>query len=315
MEICSKISHPYEVKEVKDVKQHNKNIQIQHRQLSILYKDICNNCNKHGHNSHQCKIPITSFGVVVFRNNPIKGVREYLMICRKDTLGYIDFIRGKYTLINSYSNSNANTQILSPCLQYIFQMIKQMTTHEKHKLQTKTFQELWRELWGGDGNIQPQYKLEETTSRNKFNDLNNSGTLNELIRKCNRDYPAYEEPEYGFPKGRRGFGEKDYECGLRETVEETGMNEAHFVNIKNILPFSEVFMGSNYKNYKHQYYLMYMHYNNSLNTTNFERSEVSAMKWMSFDDCIISIRPYNIEKKRMLGCINTTIELYNTTKL
>jgi 8-oxo-dGTP pyrophosphatase MutT (NUDIX family) len=190
-------------------------------------------------------------------------------------------------------------------------MIKQMTTHEKHKLQTKTFQELWRELWGGDGNIQPQYKLEESNSRNKFNDLNN-GTLNELIRICNRDYPDYEEPEWGFPKGRRGFGEKDYECGLRETVEETGFPEHSFVNIKNILPFCETFIGSNYISYKHQYYLMYMHYNNSLNTTHFERSEVSAMKWMTFDECITSIRPYNVEKKRMLTSINTTIELYNT---
>ena len=306
MEICSSseiILQPYEVK---DVKQHNKNIQIQHRQLSILYKDICNNCSKHGHNSHQCKIPITSFGVVVFRNHPVNG-KEYLMICRKDTLGYIDFIRGKYTIVGEIKQPTVG----SPCLQYIMHMIKQMTIDEKHKLQTKTFQELWRELWGGDGNIQPQYKLEETTSRNKFNDLKNSGALNELIRISIRDFPAYEEPEYGFPKGRRGFGEKDYSAAIRETVEETGMNENSFVNIKNVLPFSEVFMGSNYHCYKHQYYLMYMHYNNSLNTTHFERSEVSAMKWMTFDECIQCIRPYNVEKKRMLTSINTTIELYN----
>jgi ADP-ribose pyrophosphatase YjhB (NUDIX family) len=190
-------------------------------------------------------------------------------------------------------------------------MIKQMTTDEKIKLQTKTFQECWCELWGGDGNIAPQYKIEETTSRNKFNDLKHNGTLDELIRICNRDYTIYEEPEYGFPKGRREFNEKDYDTALRETVEETGFEYNLFINIKNILPFTEVFLGSNYRNYKHSYYLMYMHYNNSFNTNNFERSEVSAMQWKTYEECIDCIRSYNIEKKRLLYNIENTIKQYN----
>ena len=299
---------------MEDVKQNNK----------MLYKDICNNCGKYGHNFHNCKMPITSFGVVVFRNNPERG-REYLMICRKDTLGYIDFIRGKYQCIENRTRpyneamgiQNNKSCILSPCFQYIMNMLKQMTTYEKIKLQTKTFQDLWYELWGGNGNIsvkknvQPQYKLEECISRNKFNDLKD-GTLDELIRICNRDYPAYNEPEFGFPKGRRSFNEKDFDCAIRETTEETGYPVNSFINIKNILPFEETFLGSNYKSYKHKYYLMYMKYENSLNTNNFEKSEVSDMRWMTFDDCNNCIRPYNIEKKRMLTQINNTIDLYNS---
>lgn len=285
---------------------------IKQKGLSILYKDICNNCGKYGHTMHSCKMPITSFGVVVFRNNPETG-REYLMICRKDTLGYIDLIRGKYQLLDNCISSNT----LSPCLQYIMNMLKQMTTDEKIKLQTKTFQYLWCELWGGDGNsssknnVHPQYKLEEYISRTKFNELKKNRILDELIRICNRDYPVFEEPEWGFPKGRRSFNEKDFDCAIRETTEETGYPANTFINIKNILSFNEVFCGSNYKSYKHSYYLMYMKYSESLNTNNFERSEVSSMEWMSFDDCMNKIRPYNIEKKRMLFNINTTINLYN----
>ena len=49
---------------------------MEQKGLSILYKDICNNCGKYGHTTHGCKMPITSFGVVVFRNNPETG-REY----------------------------------------------------------------------------------------------------------------------------------------------------------------------------------------------------------------------------------------------
>ena len=68
--------------------QHNKRPTLQ------INKDICNNCGKFGHLFRHCKNPIVSFGCVLFRIN--NNVREYLMICRKDTLGYIDFIREKY---------------------------------------------------------------------------------------------------------------------------------------------------------------------------------------------------------------------------
>jgi hypothetical protein len=61
-----------------------------------------------------CKIPITSFGIL-FRLNDA-GVREYLMIRRKDTLGFIDFMRGKYNIYNK-------------C--YILNMLKQMTNAKR----------------------------------------------------------------------------------------------------------------------------------------------------------------------------------------
>jgi len=32
-------------------------------------ENYCNNCGKYGHLYHQCKTPITSFGVIVFRMN------------------------------------------------------------------------------------------------------------------------------------------------------------------------------------------------------------------------------------------------------
>ena len=95
------------------------------------YFDVCNNCGKQGHTFKQCKNPITSFGVIVFRINPLQQ-REYLMIRRKDTLGYIDFMRGKYSASNQ---------------KYIFNMIEQMTIQEKYKLKKYTFDELWHDLW------------------------------------------------------------------------------------------------------------------------------------------------------------------------
>ena len=57
---------------------------------------FCNNCGKTGHAFHQCKIPITSIGVIALRN--IDDFIEVLMICRKDSLSFVDFMRGKYNL-------------------------------------------------------------------------------------------------------------------------------------------------------------------------------------------------------------------------
>mgnify|MGYP003326939511 CR=1 FL=1 len=66
--------------------------------LNSLRNNICNNCGKQGHMFHQCKLPITSYGLIAFRyaNNDI----EYLMIRRKDSFGYVDFVRGKYRVDN-----------------------------------------------------------------------------------------------------------------------------------------------------------------------------------------------------------------------
>ncbi len=30
--------------------------------------NACNNCGKQGHSFHQCKLPITSYGIIAFRD-------------------------------------------------------------------------------------------------------------------------------------------------------------------------------------------------------------------------------------------------------
>jgi len=258
-------------------------------------QQYCNNCGKQGHLYHQCKIPITSIGLIAFRfhNNEI----QYLMICRKDTLGYIDFMRGKYSIFNK---------------DYIMNMLKQMTNEEKKKLKTKTFEELWLEIWGTKS-ISSQYKSEESISYEKFNALRNGITgknaydLSSMVDESN-EYSIWEEPEWGFPKGRRNFQEKDFDCALREFNEETGYPIRNIATIQNIYPFEEIFTGSNYKSYKHKYYLAFMKDEYTIEMNDYERSEVSKMEWKSFADCIRSIRPYNLEKLRMLTNINYTLK-------
>jgi 8-oxo-dGTP pyrophosphatase MutT (NUDIX family) len=135
--------------------------------------------------------------------------------------------------------------------------------------------------------------------------------LESIIDESNQ-YDSFDEAEWGFPKGRRNYQERDYDCAMREMMEETGFHLRHLKNIKNLLPFEEIFLGSNYKSYKHKYYLMYIAYEHTVDHTmnNFERAEVSCMQWKTFDDCLRSIRPYNIEKKRMLYNIESCMNRY-----
>merc|ERR1712167_450966 len=102
---------------------------------------------------------------------------------------------------------------------------------------------------------------------------------------------GWVETEWGFPKGRRNYNEKDLTCAIREFEEETGYKNDDFNIIYNILPYEEIFTGSNFKSYKHKYFICKLK-NNVVNKTGFQKSEVSDMQWKSYKECLDSIRPY-----------------------
>jgi ADP-ribose pyrophosphatase YjhB (NUDIX family) len=266
----------------------------------LKYEHFCNNCGKNGHMFNQCKLPITSFGVISFRMNH-DNKYEFLMIRRKDTLGYIDFMRGKYSVNDK---------------DYIINLVKQMTIEEKMKIKTTDFDELWKNVWGKSEQLSNQYKSEQYDSMDKFNKLkagvisNNVFYTIDTIILESETAEQWTEPEWGFPKGRRNYYEKDYDCALREFFEETGYNPKLLKNIHNILPFEEIFTGSNYKSYKHKYYLMFMNYENSIIKTKYEETEVSEISWKTLEECVFSIRHYNLEKIKLISNIHTCLMKY-----
>ncbi len=151
---------------------------------------FCNNCGKVGHLFHQCKLPITSIGVICFR--VINNNFELLLIRRKDSLSFLDFMRGKYNLEN---------------YDYIKKLFNRMTKNELNLLLNNDFDYLWNNLWGN--NINNVYKNEEKLSKIKFNKLKNGYLINNininmknLIQESNS---VYNFPEWGFPKGRRNY--------------------------------------------------------------------------------------------------------------
>jgi 8-oxo-dGTP pyrophosphatase MutT (NUDIX family) len=259
---------------------------------------ICNNCGKQGHMFHQCKMPIISYGIILFKNS-LEGL-QFLMLRRKDSFGYIDFIRGKYSLYN---------------LNQIINIIDEMSIAEKHKILTVPFETLWSEMWS-DANSYNQYKNEEFSSNKKFENLKEGIligykmlTIKNIIEMSQT---SWNETEWEFPKGRRNPKEKDLDCALREFEEETGINANDITIIENMLPFEEIFIGSNHQSYKHKYFLACMEHpteaNNNLN--NFQKTEVSKLEWKTLDKCLESIRPYNLEKKHIITNINKVLQEY-----
>ena len=250
--------------------------------MEYSYK-FCNNCGYNGHVFHQCKYPITSNGILAFRYNK---EYEFFLVRRRNTLGFVEFMRGKYNLQNP---------------KYIENLIDEMTVKEKNDILTKPFNTLWEELWGSIIGI--QYRSEESSSKMKFNKLKED--IKSMILRSETNW---EEPEWGIPKGRRNYKENDFMCAKREFCEETGYTEKNLIYIENIHPIQEIFTGSNFKSYKHKYFICKIEYD-TINPK-FQECEISSSGWFTYEECKKKIRPYNIEKVDIIKNLNTILINY-----
>jgi 8-oxo-dGTP pyrophosphatase MutT (NUDIX family) len=269
-------------------------------------QQMCTNCGEYGHTTKQCPQPITSYGVILFRvkggwnqvdclldsETTINGLEdvqpniEYLLIQRKDSLGFIDIIRAKYNIND---------------IPYISQQIRGMTRNEQEKLLNESFDVIWEQMWGPCVQGSNLYKHEKEQSRIKLDLLRNgSPSLSEIIKTVNH---AWDTPEWGFPKGRRDPHETGYFCALRELWEETGISEREIIPIKNLESISEVFFGSNHIQYCHKYYVMYMPCEKTIavDTSNkIMNREIGDIRWCSLEEGSQLIRSDNIEKREIL---------------
>ena len=259
----------------------------------------CGNCGKLGHTYRKCKLPITSCGIILYKNNKffeevmdedgnITNNHEryyFLLIRRKDTLGYVEFLRGKYDEMNE---------------EYLVKIFNTMTISEIERLKTLDFEQLWNELWSHRNN--KQYQVEYDNSKSKFQNLI-SGKYLDLDTIIDKAEINYTEKEWGFPKGRRNIKESDYDCAMREFQEETGFIENEYTILKNIKPVEEIFYGSNDIRYKHIYYIAECLSEKKIKVdpeNRFQVTEIGGIEWFNLNDSVDKIRPYNIEKKLVL---------------
>lgn len=298
-------------------------------------KYYCNNCGKYGHVFQKCSQPINSYGIIAF----IKHENQYkfLMICRKDSFGYTDFVRGKYSpekitelqkKIDEMSNDEKNI---------LLNFVKTSKTDQE----VETFFEyLWKEKWGPhdetthhaveyNGKIyynsmdDKQFKNEELTSLKKFitikNGINYNGKSFNLHDLLLASKTNWTENEWEFPKGRRNYPhEDDKNCALREFAEETGIDQDQLHTLDNMLPYEELFIGTNGKQYKYNYYLAFLNISKELNNVDinslfpsFQKNEVSKIGFKTLDECIHSIRPNCKERINLIKEIYNVLNIYN----
>lgn len=292
----------------------------------------CINCGKRGHSFRECSEPITSFGIVALkfpkdhaiystseefdRDNLITHIGlgvglkdketitvkkeedskvDVLMIMRKQSLGYVEFLRGKYKDI-----------------ELVKILIDQMTMDERDKLRSLEFDDLWDDLWSGQKN--KQYVSELDYAKIKFQTIKIVGfegkKLNELLSECTT---TFSEPEWGFPKGRRSIHESEFSAALREFREETGWGfyRKPPYCLRDIPCIIEQYVGSNGIKYRQIYYIgicdpeseVYLDEMNKVQTR-----EVGNIGWFSFEDATKKIRETSNEKINVIKQLNLRMD-------
>lgn len=279
----------------------------------------CANCGRHGHVYRVCNLPISSFGVICYRIR--SDGPQYLMVQRKDSLCYVEFVRGKYSLQNRG---------------YILKLLSNMTAQERERLRSLEFDTLWFEFWQSDHTR--TYMKEYEQSRARFNMLRHGYWLRpprpgrgatidaprqpimhfSLAGALDATAPAYNETEFGFPKGRRNINETDLKCACREFREETGYDLASIALVPHLEPYEEVFIGSNRVQYRHVYYIARLVEDEAMAATAMpgpgdpealptlpprlsamQQREVSSVGWYDAPGVLQRIRPENAERREM----------------
>lgn len=287
---------------------------IYKKSLNINKNAYCNNCNKKGHNFKKCNNPIISNGIIAlyienidvniiptlqkyiyekinnkndnndnneYKNNDYKKIK-FLMVQRKHSLGYIEFIRGKYDVDN---------------LEKIKKIFEQMTPNEIKDINEYNFDYLWNMLWDNNPysttTIKNKFHYKEyITSKQKFYDLKMQN-----IDLFSEVKPNFVSNEWGFPKGRREVYESDIVCAMREFKEETFFNENDYVILDEKHSIKENLVGTNGINYRHNYYLAFLQ---NKEIKNIENKEIGDIKLMDIDECLEKIRPYHKNKIKII---------------
>ena len=220
------------------------------------------------------------------------------MIQKKDSLSYVEFVRGKYDIANR---------------EYMIRLANNMTPDEKQRLRQHTFDDVWQMLWANDMPQSKKFTSNFNDSKKKFEHLKRGFYLklaDGSIVICNLDHildsatNQFHETEWEFPKGRRQVNECDEDCAVREFTEEAGMKRHGLLLHRDMKPFEEVFVGINRIRYRHVYYVgtpSSLESTFCLDRSNTKQcGEVRDIAWLSLEQALEKTRLIYVERKELL---------------
>lgn len=225
----------------------------------------------------------------------------FMMVSRKYSLGYIEFLRGKYRV----TDSNA-----------IIRLFEQMYQGEIDSIKTVPYDDLIYQFSNRDGESREtvlhklyhgRYSVVYCEAKIKFEMLKNPSPEQLKMLPATLDFyansikPKYSGQEWGFPKGRRDeYSEDNITCARREFQEETGYTTSDYTILNRIEPLEEIMEGTNGVPYKHVYYLGINQ--SQLDPSDLERDshEIGNVGWFNYQEAMELIRPYHINKKVIL---------------
>jgi len=257
---------------------------------------FCNNCGQRGHPFRECKEPILSCGILLLRNKnslhvpttlpiaPITDV-EVLMVRRKDSMSFAEFVRGKYDPARP---------------EYVRTLLANMTQQEIRRLNSEAFESIWAKLWGNS--IIERREQEFFIACEKFRTVRNIVEISTS---------AYQEPEWGFPKGRRLKCETDQGCAEREFFEESNISRSEYCIVSG-LQLEETFRGTNGIPYRHKYFIAVLTKPHDIHQTftSSQRQEVSAIAWKNLDECMKLTRPQYIQRESILRDLSNIVQTF-----
>lgn len=256
-------------------------------------KKYCNNCGNFGHQYKNCRHPILSYGIILYYDTCNEG-RKIILIERKDSLSYIEFLRGKYSSIYD--------------IKYLKLLFSRLSRDELNRINEYTFDKLWSDLWIHTDTINHRIRKEYSKSKNKFYLLKKGYKLKDeyinIEYLVNSVSDIYEENEWELPKGRRKKYENNRDCAIREFKEETNIINPLYDIIDNIIPLVEEYVGINNVKYKHVYYIAKLseYCDLKIDMENKDQyTEIKSIKWVSEEECYSKIRDYNKTKLEIIS--------------
>lgn len=262
----------------------------------------CNNCFKIGHFYKDCDKPLMSFGLCCYKKTD--NEYKFLMVSRRNTFTYIEFLRGLYDILD---------------IEYVQNMFNRMNTEEKKSILKYDFKYLWENLWLKNINNRKN-KTEFYKGIIKFNILKNGfykdKKLYNLKYYVDNSKTDYIDPEWYFPKGKKDNNETEIEASLREFIEETNCKKEN-IKINENIKLEELHTGSNNKDYKTiLYFAEYIGNDpdkiiinfNKETKNDFQKIEIGDIKWISIEELKKYFRNY---EKSKIELVNKISELIN----